>query len=837
MSKIILLCVLASFFRYGALAQSGTDDLDVVSKLKGYFSTYDPEKAYLQFDKPFYAAGDTIYFKAYVTQGGDHKLSGLSGVLYVDLINTKNKIDQSIKLRLDSGICWGDFALPDSIPAGNYRVRAYTQWMRNLGELDFFDQPIPVGSFVSRNIPDSGMKHQLPVTNNQPNLQFFPEGGTLVEGIKTKVAFKAIGPNGLGIDVKGVVIDKENKQVCSFESSHLGMGYFYLYPDKDNAYKANLTFADGTQTVVDLPKPAASGIALAVADDSTSTISIKIQTNEAYYHANRNKDFLLVIYSGGNAITYVSKQEAPVITLDIEKKVLRTGVSTITLFSPVGEPLCERLIFVQNNDLLTLRVHTDKTGYREKEKVNLVLDAKTPAGLSVDGHFSLAIVNEGNLPINENEERNILTDLLLTSDLKGYVEQPNYYFNDTSEDAGRSLDGLMLTQGYRNFEWKQVLSKDSFVVAFRPEKGLEMNGRLTNLSNRPIANGTVTLVPSHGGPLLSSKSDNNGLFHFSNLVFTDTTSVVLSAVNSNGDNTTRITYFNANHESPVVVGLPYTQPIMEDAAMSNYVGITKKWHDKVDNYDTGKGQLLKPVTVKAFKEDDNYRTLSLAGAGFADQAMHSDEIEQIEGNLSTSLNGRLRGVIIIHGIPYLASSLYNSNNPNTTITVTGSGKKQTSGGSNAMLVMIDGTEVHPDGNSFSLDDLTASQVETVEVLRFASASIYGMQGANGVLVITTKDGSKANKDIASIGVLPVAAIGFYKARTFYSPKYDTVSGNSTRPELRSTIYWNPEIKTDKDGNATFEYYNAGAAGTYKVIIEGIDNNGTLGRVVYRYKVE
>jgi hypothetical protein len=112
-----------------------------------------------------------------------------------------------------------------------------------------------------------------------------------------------------------------------------------------------------------------------------------------------------------------------------------------------------------------------------------------------------------------------------------------------------------------------------------------------------------------------------------------------------------------------------------------------------------------------------------------------------------------------------------------------------------------------------------------------------MQGANGVLVITTKDGSKANKDIASIGVLPVAAIGFYKARTFYSPKYDTVSGNPTKPEVRSTIYWNPEIKTDKDGNATFEFYNANAAGTYKVIIEGIDNNGTLGRVVYRYKVE
>jgi TonB-dependent SusC/RagA subfamily outer membrane receptor len=820
MKKILLFLILTLCFKYGAFAQSYNNDLNIVNKLKDYLSTYDSEKAYLQFDRPYYAAGDTIFFKAYVTEGGHHKLSALSGVLHVDLINTENKIDQSIKLRLDSGICWGDFALPDSIPTGNYRIRAYTQWMLNSGELDFFDQPILVGSLIKRNVPDSLMKQSLDMIRNKADVQFFPEGGTLVEGIETKVAFKAIGTNGLAIDVKGVVFDKGDNRVCSFESSHLGMGYFFLKPERGNDYKAKLTFADGSQNIVDLPKQVGSGISLSLINDSISTIGIMITANEAYYKANRNKDFLLVIYSGGKAMTYSSRQDVPIVTLNMEKKLLQTGVSTITLFSQEGEPLCERLLYVQNNDLLRLQIHTDKATYQKKEKVTLQLNAKSPTGLSGNGDFSVTIVDESKMPIDQNKERTIATNLLLTSDLKGYVEQPNYYFNVTSEEARRNLDVLMLTQGYRNFEWKQVLRSDRPVLAFQPEKGLEISGKLTNLSNRPIENGTVTLIPSNGGPVLSSKSDSKGLFHFSNLVFTDTTHVVLSAVNSKGDNTTKITYLSSIHEPPIILDQPYAPQIMEDSGMSDYLRIAKKWHDEYNNYGVGNGKLLKPVTVKAVRQDNQYRTQSLAGAGFADQVLHADEIEKVGGQLSTSLNGRLRGVTFINGIPFLTSSVQNSN-----ISRIG-----------PMMVILDGTEIKP-GPSFNIDDITVSQVETVEVLKYASTSIYGMEGANGVLVITTKDGSEANKDIASIGVLPITPIGFYKARTFYSPKYDYANGDSTGPELRSTIYWNPEIKTDKDGNAHLDYYNAEDTGTYKIIVEGIDTNGNIGRLVYRYTVE
>lgn len=149
MKKVVFLLLVNLCLVAGTFSQSNNRSFDLTSDLEQFFSNHPSENAYLQFDKPYYAAGDTIYFKAYVTEGEEHKPTEFSGVLHVDLIDPENKIDQSIKLRLDSGLTWGDFALPESFPAGNYRIRAYTQLMRNYGESDFFNRIIPVGSLTN----------------------------------------------------------------------------------------------------------------------------------------------------------------------------------------------------------------------------------------------------------------------------------------------------------------------------------------------------------------------------------------------------------------------------------------------------------------------------------------------------------------------------------------------------------------------------------------------------------------------------------------------------------------------------------------------------------------
>ena len=365
------------FFNLATLGQSqNSGALNITNDLGQFFSHNLFENAYLQFDKPYYAAGDTIYFKAYVTQGEEHKPSGLSGVLHVDLINPENKIDQSIKLRLDSGLTWGDFTLPDSLTAGNYRVRAYTQLMRNYGESDFFDKTIHVGSLTNDEKNKNQVEEKLPELNKKPDLQFFPEGGNLVNGIRSKVAFKAIDANGSGVDAKGTILDNSNKEVCQFASTHLGMGYFLLNPEEGETYKAKLTFADGTQDTIDLPKPETSGITLTINNDSISKASVKIEANATYYQAHRNQEFLLVIYSGGMVVNVNCKLDTSIIDLGILKKLLHAGVTRITLFSPDGSPLCERLLFIRNRSQLNLQINADKTVYTKREKVNLQLFAK-----------------------------------------------------------------------------------------------------------------------------------------------------------------------------------------------------------------------------------------------------------------------------------------------------------------------------------------------------------------------------------------------------------------------------------------------------------------------------
>ena len=810
--------VLACFLLFGITinAQNNKPHLDTSNtKPWSFFYNHVFEKAYLHFDKPYYAAGDTVYFRAYVSAGKNHSLNKVSGVLFVDLINTNNKIDQSIKLQLNGGIANGDFSLPDSLPFGNYRIRAYTRWMQNNEGYGVFEKTIPIGSLSSNKAIQTSAKKNI--QNPKADVQFFPEGGNLIIGISSKVAFKAIGLNGNGVDIKGTIYNQDNKIITSFHSEHLGMGYFYFEPKEGESYNAKY-IVKGVEDEVGLPKAIISGITLRINNEASLKTSISILTNQPYYQANKGKDYQLLIYSGNSLTKLNCKLDSSIINLDILKRNLSTGVATVTLITNHNEPLCERLFFVQNNDQLTLNINSDKKIYGKREKVKINLTAKNRADSAASGHFSVSVINEDKVPFDDNNENTILTNMLLTSDLKGYIEAPNYYFNDTSQTARKKLDILMLTQGYRKFEWKRVLSDAYPTIAYQPEKGLGITGKVTNLLNKPISNGTITLIPSGGGSILSTTSDEKGIFHFENLIFADTTHFVLSAVKANGKNSTRITWLQ-DKGLPVLDNLNAFRQI-SDTAMSVYLSYTEKNRNEGINYGKNKGILLKEVKIKAKKIDNQYHTESLAGAGNADQVMHADEIEQIGGTLSASLNGRLRGVGFVQGIAYLKSPP--SNGP--------------------MVVIVDGQEfsggeTKNGGLPFKIDDIPVSQIETIEVLRYGGASIYGMDSGNGVLIITTKRGGASNaKNLASIGILPITPGGFYKAREFYGPKYEHIDTGSKYKDLRSIVYWNPIVKTDKNGNADFEYYNTDAPGTYKLIIEGMDENGNIGRQVLRYRV-
>jgi len=906
---------------------------NVVSGLKPLSGNHIIEKAYLHFDKPYYAAGDTMYFKAYVTLGEHFDLSKLSSVLHVDLVGPENAIIKSIKMQLFNGVAWGDFSLPYALHEGNYRVRAYTNYMQNAPDY-FFDKTIPIGSVMNTGMAANNTSS---AQSSKADMQFFPEGGELVSAMVSKVAFKAIGTNGLGLDIKeGTVIDNTNSPIASFKSSHLGMGMFYLMPEEGKTYKAKITFADGTKGMFDLPAAMSKGIALAV-KDTLGKMSVEIHTNRAYFQDNQNKNINIVIYGGGFVNTVNARLDSRRLSMDIPNSQFPSGVVRVTLFSQSGDPLSERLLFLKNPDMINLTLTGNKSVYGKRDRVSLTLNAKDK-GVNAEGHFSVSVIDENKIPFDENNEATILTYRLLTSELKGYIEQPNYYFLQNTDQTAADLDVLMLTQGYRRFTWKQLLDDRDAAFTYVPEKALEITGTAKTTSGSPVSGMDVMLTSTSSNSMLGDKTDKDGKFKFNIPSFPDSALLTLQATGSiksrkatvftvdhgtavpevankqlpglqNNVNQSMITYLKVNqalhndlygnvpaqitgsHSDETVSGdeirgatsliaalsgrlqnvnfvqgVPYLKGqssknpmlvVVDGKIAGSYVNldnISPGDLEKVEvlkggnadsygiygnsgvlaiTYRTGASKniiqnasykynaknVVKVKTVSTGESKNNYISSNLGGSGHADQVMKAADIGNLP-SLSTALNGRLRGVIFVKGVPYLSTSMIVQNGVQ---------------GIEPMYIVVDGS---PYNSPQGVDDINPKEVETVELLKGPSASIYGMNGGAGVLVITLRSKTAdVEVDKSTLGTLVFHARGFYAAREFYSPKYENKTVSRNKTDLRSTIFWAPELVTNKDGNASFEYYNSDGQGSFRVVVEGVDNNGNIGRQVYRYKVE
>jgi len=801
MKKIVLSLLAAWYCSVPVFSQnnkpvSPSVSLDaVVSRLQTLSANKAVEKVYLHLNKPNYNAGDTVYFKAYVTLGEQHEPSKLSGMLHVDLVNPSDSLLQTIPLQVVNGLAAGDFSLPGILPGGAYRIRAYTKWMIDNGQ-NLFDRQVNVNGRAF-----AGNK-ALVVKAGKPNIAFFPEGGSFVNGIPTKLAFKAVSANGPGLDVKGVVVDNTNAEVTRFESKHLGMGLIFITAEAGKIYKADLTYADGTKAIVDLPKADNEGITLMVNNDNPDKLGIEINANKAYYLKNKNKEIGIIIYSAGSIRSVKTVLDNQVLDLNLNKKDFKTGITRVTLFSEQGEPLNERLVFIQNPDLLTITSVSDKPLYPVRGKVHIAINTKNKNGEAVKSYLSASIIDAGKASVTGDDENSILSSLLLTSDLKGAIEQPNYYFADVSNDTRFNLDVLMLTQGYRHFEWKQVLNDNNTAAVYTAENGFDVSGQVKTISGKPVDGGTVTLMPQAGGALLTQTTDQDGNFTFKNLVYDDKTPFMIQAKTAEGKSNTKISISQAKALTNIKTG-----DLMGPAQGVNGAGFDKTTQQPVYIADAN-SRALNAVTINERGINAGKLTAEVLGKNnLRDQS-----------TLSNGLQGRLNGVVLRQGVPYLADKV----NP------------AMQGG--PMLIVVDDTVI-PAGTS--IDNYNAADVESVNVLKNNDATIYGVRGANGVLVLKLRktQAPVVSNNVMSPGLLYFTARGFYKARTFYSPVYEASTGADKKPDARTAIYWNPDIVTDKDGNASFDFFNADSKGNYRLVMEGIDEAGNIGRSILTYKVQ
>lgn len=853
------------------------------------------EKIYLHTDKPYYAIGDEIWFKSYLVNAKSFLPSSKSNLMIVELINTDNKLYKRIKIPLVAGTGWGNFNLSDSLKEGNYRIRAYTNWMRNFDEDLYYDHTFKVGDIRSsqlivsakysfeksgsedlvtakinysniggspygnkeviynvdlegkiiakgKTVTDSkgdvtiNFKNSKPETqkagfinsslviaertivnktiaisstSNDISVQFFPEGGDLVNNIRSKVAFKALGKDGLGKEVSGVLKNDKGDILAKIVSRNKGMGIFSLTPIEGSNYTASITFSDGSTKDFALPKSKAEGLVLSAVNTDIDSITVRVLGNTS---SNQNNNYYVFVQSSGNLLYSVKSKLSSNggFIIKLPKAGFPSGIAQFTLMDYNMQPIAERLVFINNSsNYLDIKVASDKRQYKKREQVILNLNTHREGNKENIGTFSVSVIDETKVPVNENEENTIFSELLLNSDLKGYIEEPNYYFYKTDDAKRENLDILMLTQGWRRFKWQNIINNIQPEFTFKPEKTLALTGKVTN-NKKIVPNADLIIFTTVAGGIMQVKANAYGEFNVDSLVFPDSTKFVIQARSEKGRKFVEIqmedgfsNLIPAQDQSGLNANI--------NSSMIAYLKNSKTQYEELLKYGLASRTIMLNEVKVVEQKDKQEPSTNLNGAGNADRTIKADELQNAP-TLEFALQGKVAGLIFRDGQAYFTRN----------------------GGDNPVQIILDGMYVEPD----FLNSIAPQDVESIEILKSISyTAIYGSRGSGGVIVINTKKGGGGGfSNSYSPGIIAYSPLGLFRSKEFYAPDYSKPETNNNMADLRTTVYWNPVVITDSLGVAKVKYFNADGAGSYRVVVEGMDLEGHIGRQVMRYQV-
>lgn len=669
--------------------------------------------------------------------------------------------------------------------------------------------------------------YTIPIELNRPeytDLQFMPEGGQLIAGLPALVGFKAIGETGEGVNISGKVYDSKNNEVAAFSSLHKGMGSFALLPQEGETYTAAVKLPDGGEKKYPLPAVNPSGVGLHVCEmaDSllvTAYISPDADTNpQGFYLLGLSRN--TVCYAAH--ITPGSTRNV----MHVPKSAFPTGIAHFTVLSPADQPLAERMVFVNHHDELHIDITPSKQSYAPHDSVSLKINVTDKAGKPVSGSFSMAVTDDSQVKTSSASE-NILTSLLCTSDLKGYVEDPAYYFADTGNTRLAALDNLLLTQGWVGYDWKQVFAPPAN-PQFVAEKEYQVTGTVTNIGgNKPLGNTNIMLLSKKPLFVIDTITDNTGHFAFRGFTPIDSASFMIQARNKKGKSV-NVQVNVDEYKPPVFTRSPHLlKPwyINTDTVLLNNVhdrATQKKTEEKLQ----GLGHVLKEVKIKDKKVVKDSKNLN--GPGEADQVLNEDDMLKAgKITLSQLLEKMVKGYRsgYLPKDPRLHQMIYDK----------------------WAHFVFDGVYIGrlyspPPSMQYNayynfvqqyLDYYTAEDIKGVEViysdpdryiLQFFSPRALGAPLA--FIEITTRAGNGPFLG-KTAGTYVYRPLPVTHARQFYKPKY-TARSLITGADLRSTLHWEPDIVTDSAGHATVSFYTADKPAGYTIRVNGIDLNGGAG---------
>jgi|GEM_PF-859542 len=808
-----------------------TSDNHLKNSLVTSFKRYPQEKVFVHTNQPVYSNGETIWYKVYTMAYG--KSSALSKIIYIQLSDTSGNIITQNKLPLINGNAHGNIDIGQKIKSGWYELSAFTSWMMNFGPEAYYHQKLYI-----RNIEDPiATPAKTEIAKKIYHANFYPEGGDIIDGNLTKIAFRVCDDEGIAIRASGIVKDNTNKTIAEFNTGHDGMGEFTIDASSANNYTAMIQLPDGTRLLAPLTKVKEAGIHLEAAQNANI---VEVKLAYAGQKEKLGNCFIAASQSSGSVLTFPLQLERGINTFDLQKTVFTSGILRLTVFDHDGLPQAERILFINKHDLQTSAFKTDTLSVTAKGLNSFSLSVKDKNGMPVMGNFSVAVTDATAFDGNGTSQ-NIFSGLLLSPELKGEINNPGYYFTNESDSLAKQLDLVMLTNGWRHF----VLVNNS--LTYPAEQSQYIAGRITDFREGAEIPKVKVLIMSPDSTKFIGyiTPDNTGSFIIKDFNKSGSSNIfVQTADKKSHTKKLEVKLFTTLADSlKQAKALAFN--VQPAVSLSGYYLAAAETEEKTRL--RLNGILLNEVKINSVKiaPTDQLIKDHVSPKYHSDREFTLDLVNNPSLNIGLAeyMRGRFPGLQIFGDGP-TASFIYRGGGTLTDKgTLIKSGMSAGSAGSastpdpSASLKAEMGT----DGNSarpyFYLDEapvqwttIMYTTLEEIAMIRFLPPPVYfaPYNGGNaGAIMIYTKMPSDEAKKLAGMTDFDhFISNGYSVTREFSSPDYSKPGVNGA-PDNRTTLYWNPELNSDNSGDLKFRFYNSDKAKQFKIILQGMDADGRL----------
>ena len=815
--------------------------------------TFPQEKVYVHFDNTGYYQGDDIWFQCYVVSAERNRPSPLSKTLYVELLNPGGEIIAKQTLPIRNGRAHGNFSLT-RLPfyAGFYEVRAYTRYMLNFGEGSVFSRILPVfekpdtpGDYTQKEVRPYAVYKYLRLRKRQKkqkklNLSFYPEGGQAVEGLPCRMAFEATDAYGNPVDVNGLVINRDKEIQVRFSSLHEGRGTFTYTPQAEEKYKAVVEW-QGKTCRFDLPEAQPQGVVWSV--DTTShpdSLSVRILKHPdtppcilgmALMCRGQLHGFYLTEMYGDKPVDFRASL-----------KNFPPGVAQAVLFDTDGQVVADRLFFAGRPDTVSISARTDKNHYLPYDSIRVDLSVHDTEGCPIQVPLSVSVRDAQD---EVAERHSLLTDLLLMSEIKGYVRRPTWYFEADDTLHRRALEQLLMVQGWRRYDWNRQAGLTPFELKCPPEQGIEVRGQVVSM---------VRSKPQAGIDLTAAlmKRDTTGTDSTQTMISTFTTdslgrfafrtdvegrwNLVLAATKNGKKKDHRIVLDRLFSPAPRPYPLAEMQVEVDEKATS-YADSLQSAVPEIDidslltAYEdslrrtgvTGKVHRLREVVVTAKKRNrahDIYEARRKS-VTYYDVAAEMDNITDRNKFVGDDFNEMMVNM-----------------NPHFQIYRESQGRDLLLYNGRLALCVINYKRVYyNEMDLFQYQLLTLESIKSIYItedtrtmLEYADPKFtaFDINEAFGCAVLIETYPENQIPAKAAKGVRKTRLEGYSQVKDFYQPDYGI---QPKEEDYRRTLYWNPEVQTDKNGRATLRFYNNSRCRKPRIVVETLTEDGSIGTLV------